>query len=85
MRTAYFDCFSGAAGDMILAALLDAGLAPDVLHETVARLKLPGVQLEITRVRRGALAATHVNVVIPETETHTHRHLPQILTLIQNA
>ena len=29
---AYFDCFSGASGDMILAAMLDAGLGLDDLR-----------------------------------------------------
>ncbi len=43
MRCGYFDCFSGAAGDMILAAMLHAGLPLEVLQETIARLRLPGV------------------------------------------
>jgi len=36
MRVAYFDCFSGASGDMILGSLLDAGLSFDDLRQDVA-------------------------------------------------
>lgn len=78
MKTAYFDCFSGAAGDMILAALLDAGLSADVLTETLAKLKLTDeVTLEAQRVQRHSLAATYLRVRIngvPEGHSHTHTH-----------
>ena len=37
-RVAYFDCFSGASGDMILGALLDAGLALEALQAEVGKL-----------------------------------------------
>jgi hypothetical protein len=70
---------------MILAALVDAGLDPQVLHDTVARLGLPGVTLQTERLRRGGLAATHVRVNFgPEAGRH-HRHLPDILKIISQA
>ena len=84
MRCAYFDCFSGAAGDMILAALVHAGLPLDELQAAVARLRLPGVRLEARRVQRRGLAATHVNVAVSG-DDHAHRHLPDILALIGQA
>ena len=40
MRIAYLDCFAGISGDMFLAALLDSGLEPGVLHEAAAALNV---------------------------------------------
>jgi len=85
MRCAYFDCFGGAAGDMILAALLHAGLSPTVLERVVAALGLKGVTLEVSTVRRGELSATHLQVRIDPAREHHHRHLPEILALIERA
>jgi len=45
MKTAYFDCFSGASGDMILGALVDAGLNLDQLKQALTRLNLTGFDL----------------------------------------
>jgi len=85
MRCAYFDCFCGAAGDMILAALVHAGLKLDSLQEVVARLRLPGVELDAEPVRRGGFAATHVTVHVAHEAHHHHRHLPDILKIIAAA
>lgn len=82
MRCAYFDCFCGAAGDMILAALVHAGLKLDFLQEVVARLRLPGVELDAAPVQRGGFAATHVTVRVAHEAHHHHRHLPDILKII---
>ena len=41
-HVAYFDCFSGASGDMLLGALLDAGLSLDDLQQDLATLNLRG-------------------------------------------
>ena len=61
MRIAYLDCFSGISGDMFLGALVDAGVPVKLLEETVAALDL-GAKLEISRVMRGGIAATKVDV-----------------------
>ena len=61
MRIAYLECFSGVSGDMFLGALLDAGLPPRVLEETVAALGV-GARLEISRVVRSGISATKVDV-----------------------
>jgi uncharacterized protein (TIGR00299 family) protein len=95
MRCGYFDCFSGAAGDMILAAMLHAGLSLEVLQEAVARLRLPEVTLTAEQVDRGGLAATHVSVQVggqvsglssgrPEVGPPgvRPRHLPEIQQII---
>src|SRR5437899_2206575 len=49
MRIAYLECFSGVSGDMFLGALIDAGVPPRLLEETVAVLNV-GARLEISRV-----------------------------------
>lgn len=61
MRIAYLDCFSGVSGDMFLGALVDAGVSPKLLEETVAALDI-GARLEISRVMRAAISATKVDV-----------------------
>jgi uncharacterized protein (TIGR00299 family) protein len=61
MRIAYLECFSGMSGDMFLGALLDAGVPPRLLEETVAALGV-GARLEISRVVRSGISATKVDV-----------------------
>ncbi len=84
MRIAYFDCFSGCSGDMILGALVDAGLSLEVLRSEIARLKLPGVDLKAEKVRRGALVGTRVQVITPP-DPRPHRHLSDILALLERS
>jgi hypothetical protein len=57
----YFDCFSGAAGDMVLGALLDAGLPADALLASLGSLGV-GQRIAISRVTRAGIAATHFDV-----------------------
>ena len=61
-KVLYFDCFSGASGDMILGALLDAGLPLERLRAAVGSLALDGVTLEAERVDRGGIGATKFRV-----------------------
>src|ERR1700757_2406992 len=61
MRIAYLECFSGISGDMFLGALVDAGVSPHVLEDTVSALGL-GSKLEISRVVRSGISATKVDV-----------------------
>ncbi len=63
MRIAYLECFSGISGDMSLGALVDAGVAPRVLEETVAALGI-GARLEVSRVARSGISATKVDVYV---------------------
>jgi hypothetical protein len=69
VRIAYFDCPSGAAGDMIMGALVDAGVPFEALREELAKLRLPGFTLEHREVMKGAFRATKVDV-------HVHGHSP---------
>jgi pyridinium-3,5-bisthiocarboxylic acid mononucleotide nickel chelatase len=69
MRIAYFDCPSGAAGDMIMGALVDAGVPFEALRDELARLRLPGWSLERREVMKGVFRATKIDVHV-----HDHDH-----------
>src|SRR5262245_47831836 len=80
MRVAHFDCFSGASGDMILAALIDAGVAAEAIRQGLASLNLP-IGFEVEKVRKGGFGATYVRIEAPE-ET-SHRFLPEVEEILQ--
>lgn len=80
-RIAYFDCFSGASGDMIIGALIDAGLGLGALRRELAKLKLRGYSLSAKKVTRGGFGGTKFDVKIPHRE-HRHRRLADILRMI---
>jgi pyridinium-3,5-bisthiocarboxylic acid mononucleotide nickel chelatase len=63
MKYAFFDGSSGLSGDMILGALLDLGVGPRRFKEAMAGLRLP-VAISVKRVRRGALGAAKVDVLV---------------------
>ena len=84
MKIAYFDCFSGASGDMILGALVDAGLSPASLREMVKRLKMPTVRLQIRKVLRGGLSGTQV-IVEGKNEKRSHRSLKELLRIVDRS
>lgn len=63
-RHLHFDCFSGISGDMILGALVDAGLPFKDLVRGLARLQVEGFRLTQKSVARGAVSATKVDVLI---------------------
>ena len=71
MNILYFDCFSGASGDMILGALLDAGLPLEDLRAALGSLALGDVKLEVERVDRSGIGATNFKVF---TGDHGHQH-----------
>ena len=62
MRIAYFDCPSGASGDMVLGALVDAGCQVGEIETALASLKVDGWRLEAKAVERGGLRGTHLAV-----------------------
>ena len=64
-RIAYLDPVGGLAGDMVLAALLDAGAPRDVLDGTVRALGLDDVRIVVTRTERSGMATSHVDVRTP--------------------
>ncbi len=80
-RAAYFDCFSGASGDMILASLVDAGADLDRIRSSLSSLPLGDFELTTTQVKRGLLQARRVQVVISSTD-QPQRNLADILKLL---
>ncbi len=83
MKIAYFDCFSGISGDMVLGALVDAGCALEHIEGELRRLPLGGWSISAEKVARGGLTATQVKVA--SSEHHHHRSLGAILELIEQA
>ena len=90
-RVVYFDCASGASGDMLLGALVDLGLPLEVLRHELAKIPLDGYRLESRQVDRSGLRATKVDVVIDGAHehegaghghAHVHRGLREILDLL---
>jgi pyridinium-3,5-bisthiocarboxylic acid mononucleotide nickel chelatase len=79
----HFDCFSGAAGDMLLAALLDAGVPEAAVRESLDALHLDGWTLTICEVRRAGLRAARVEVAI--TEEQVARRLDDVLEVLDRA
>ncbi len=69
MTLAYFDCPSGAAGDMIMGALVDAGLDLRRLSAELGKLPLDGYHLESRQVMKAGFRATKVDVHV-----HDHAH-----------
>ncbi len=82
---AYFDCFSGVSGDMILGALIDAGWPLDELQATVSALGLADAcWVRAEEVRRDSLRATRIQVEATA-ERRNQRHLRDILALIEGS
>lgn len=98
MKIAYFDCFSGISGDMILGALLDAGLPLADLNREIAKLGVQNVAVARESTARHAIAATRAKVCVAgapladaehhldlsgePTHDHPHAHLKDITSRI---
>ncbi len=80
MRIAYFDCPSGIAGDMTLAALVDAGADLAKIQAGVASLGLPGIKITKEEVKRKGFRGVKIN--IEHEPEHKHRHLHHITDMI---
>jgi len=84
MNIAYFDCFSGIAGDMILGALIDLGVDVTALKNELKKLPLTGYTIEVKKVMCNHIAATDVTIVVTE-EQHHHRNLSDIIDLLNHS
>jgi len=85
MRIAYFDCFSGSSGDMILSAFVDAGMDLDVLRDELANLGINGYTLHAQPIRKQGFAATQFEVQLDPTVDKPHRHLKHVRAMIEQS
>ena len=87
-RILYLDCFSGASGDMLIGALLDAGLPFERLREALGSLAL-GDECAVSAepVTRSGVGATKFTVTeaAGDGDGHPHRHLSGILKLVERS
>jgi pyridinium-3,5-bisthiocarboxylic acid mononucleotide nickel chelatase len=81
MKTLYFDCFAGASGDMILGAMVAAGVDPDALREQLSLLNVEGFKITFETADRSGLSATYARV--ETVHEHKHRHLADIKRIIE--
>lgn len=89
MKIAYFDCFSGASGDMILGALLHAGFSLKKLEAELRKLKIDGYELGKKRVLRSGITGTKFEVSVQPVKTengeHQRRTLKSIVRIIDDS
>ena len=83
-KSVYFDLFAGCSGDMILGALLDAGLPLEDLANGLAALPLAGYRISQQKVKRGAISATLVKVGLEHAVEHD-RSYDDIAKLISSS
>jgi hypothetical protein len=83
-RIVYFDCASGASGDMLLGAVVDLGFPIEALRAELARLGVEGWRIETSRATRSGLAATKVDV-IADVAGQPHRHLKHVLAILDGS
>jgi uncharacterized protein (TIGR00299 family) protein len=83
MKILYFDCFAGASGDMILGALIAAGVEPEVLKQQLSLLDVQAYSIDFETVDRSGISATHARV--KTAHEHAHRHLSDILKIIYDS
>jgi uncharacterized protein (TIGR00299 family) protein len=83
MKIAYFDCFAGASGDMILGSLMDAGLETAQLKAELAKLHLTHYDLQMNKVVKKGVGGCQALVVVDEDHHHHHhRCLADIKSII---
>lgn len=83
MKTLYFDCFAGASGDMILGAMIAAGIDPNFLREQLSLLSVDGFSINFETVSKSGLSATYARV--ETAHEHKHRHLSDIKKIIESS
>lgn len=82
MKTAFIQSVGGASGDMLLGALLDAGLSPDAVRETIDALGIDGVDITATTETRCEVRGTRARVDVSAAPRYTPQ---QVLDTVAGA
>jgi len=86
MMVAYFDCFAGASGDMILGSLMDAGLDIERLRSELERLHLTHYDIQVKKVLKKGIGGSQAIVNVDEDHHHHHRrNLDHIKGIIEKS
>ena len=85
MKCLYFDCFSGASGDMILGALIDAGADFNSICSSLNSLDISGFTLSAEKINKYGIAATQFLVNVDDKAHQPNRHLHHVLEIIDKA
>ena len=87
IRAAYFDCYSGISGDMILGALIDLGIKLKDIEVNLKKIDLKGYKIEKKCVQRNGIAGTKIQVVskLKNNTSHPHRKFSHIKEIISNS
>jgi len=83
MRAAYFDCFSGISGDMVLGALVDLGLPVEKLKSELHKLNLFDYQIETKKIAKRGILSTQIKVNVKEGKKE--RRLEDILSILEKS
>ncbi len=83
MKIAYFDCFSGIAGDMILGALIDAGLELKALKKELKKLPLKGYEIRVKKIKKNEIIGTKFEIKTQKEKKH--RNLKDIHRIIDKS
>ena len=83
MRAAYFNCFSGISGDMVLAALVDLGWPVKELERELNKLDLFNYQIEAEKVAKQGITSTQIKIRIKEGKKE--RTLKDILSILDKS
>ena len=84
MKIAYFDCFAGISGDMILGALIHLGVPGDFIEENIRNMPLEAFHLEISTAARMGVYGQKVKVMVEDRDKHA-RNYQDIRYLIDNS
>lgn len=82
-RIAYADCFSGISGNMLLGALIHAGLEQKALDDALSRLGIGKITVTVTTKTLASIEAVHI--VVQGEPRQEYRHLASILTILDQS
>ncbi len=83
MKAAYFDCYAGISGDMIIGALIDAGLDFEVFKKALSGLPLSGYEVAVNKVEKKGISGTRF--IVSSSGKEVPRSLSQILKIIESS